>query len=131
MNKLDYYISNANSFEVFKKSILSFTRAMSKSIYNIHNSLGIKFLTRLRIGFSQLKEHKFRHNFQNSINPMCSCSNDIETTIHFFLHFANFTTQRKTLFDKITTINANILAENKDSIINALLFGKHKQSKFL
>ena len=127
MNKLDCYISNANSFEVFKKSILSFTRAMSKSIYNIHNPLGIKFLTRLRIGFSQLKEHKFRHNFQDSINPMCSCSNDIETTIHFFLHFANFTTQRKTLFDKITTINANILAENKDSIINALLFGKHKQ----
>ena len=127
MNKLDCYISNANSFEVFKKRILSFTRPMPNSIYNIHNPLGIKYLTRLRIGISQLKEHKFRNNFQDSINPMCSCSNDIETTIHFLLHFANFTTQRKTLFDKITTINANILAENKDSIITTLLFGKHKQ----
>ena len=45
---------------------------------------------------------------------MCCCSNDIETTIHFFLHFANFTTQIKTLFDKIITIGANILAENSE-----------------
>ena len=84
---------------------------MPNSIYNIHNPLGIKCL---RLGFSQLKEHKFRHNFQDSINAMCSCSNDTETTIHFFLHFANFATQIKILFDKITTIDANILTENKD-----------------
>ena len=45
---------------------------------------------------------------------MCSCSNDIENTIHFFLHFANFTTQIKILFDKIITIDANILTENSE-----------------
>ena len=56
---------------------------------------------------------------------MYSGSNGIETTIHFFLHFTNFNTQRKTLFDKITTIDANIFTENKDSIINTLLYGKH------
>ena len=58
---------------------------------------------------------------------MCSCSNDTETTIHFLLNFTYFTTQIKILFDKIITIDANILAENKGSIINTLLFGKHKQ----
>ena len=45
---------------------------------------------------------------------MCSCINYIEITIHFFLYFVNFTTQIKTLFDKIITIDANILAENSE-----------------
>ena len=90
---------------------------MSNSIYNIHNPLGVKYLTRLRIGFSHLKERKFKHNFQDSIDPMCSCSRDIETTIHSFLHCANFNIQRQTLFDKIATTDANILTKNKDSIV--------------
>ena len=55
---------------------------------------------------------------------MCSCSNDIETTIHFFLYCANFNIQRQILFDKIATIDANILTENEDSIVNTPLFGK-------
>ena len=97
---------------------------MPNSIFNIHNPLGIKYLTRLRIGFSHLKEHKFRHNFQDSIDPMCSCSSGVETTTHFFLHCANFYFQRQTLFDRITTIDENILTENEESIINTLLYGK-------
>ena len=97
---------------------------MPNSIYNIHNPLGVKYLTRLRIGFSHLKEHKFKHNFQDSIDPTCSCSSGIETTIHFFLHCANFNIQRQTLPDKIATINVNILTENGASIVNNLLFGK-------
>ena len=96
---------------------------MPNSIYNIHNPLGVKYLTRLRIEFSRQKERKFKRNFQDSIDPMCSCSCGIETTIDFFLHCANFNTQRQTLFDKIATI-ANILTENKDSIANTLLSGK-------
>ena len=123
-NKLDSYISNANSFEVFKKRILEFVRPLPNSIYNIHNPLGIKYLTRLRIGFSYLKEHKFRHNFQDSVDPMCSCNSGIETTAHFLLQCPNFSTQRQTLFDKIATIDANILRENENNIINILLFGK-------
>ena len=117
-------MSNADSFEVFEKRILSFIRPMLYSICNIQNPLGVKYLTRLRIGFSHLKEHKFKHNFQDSIDPMCSCSSGIETTIHFFLHCANFNTQRETLFDKTATIDANILTGNEDSNVDTLLFGK-------
>ena len=77
-NKLDCYIRSADSFKVFKKRLLSFIRPMPNSIYNIHNPLGVKYLTRLRIGFSHLKEHKFKHNFQDSIDPMCCCSSGIQ-----------------------------------------------------
>ena len=97
---------------------------MSNSIYNIHNPLGVKCLARLRIRFTHLKEHKFKHNFQDSVDPMCNCSSGIETTIHFFLHCANFNIQRQTLIDKIATIDVNILTKNEDSIANTLLFGK-------
>ena len=111
-NKLDCYIRNADAFKVFKKCLLSFIRPMTDSIYNIHNPLGVKHLTRRRIGFSHLKEHKVKHDFQDSIDPMCSCSSGIEKTIHFFLRCTNFNIQRQTLVDKIATIDANILTEN-------------------
>ena len=42
---------------------------------------------RLRLGLSRLREHKFNHNFQNCINPLCSCAVDIESTSHFFLPY--------------------------------------------
>ena len=48
----------------------------------------------------------------------------------FILHCTNFNTQRQTLFDKIATIDANILTENENSI-NTLLFGKpNSESSF-
>ena len=31
-------------------------------IYGIHNPVGIKYLTRLRVGLSHLPMHKFHHN---------------------------------------------------------------------
>ena len=68
----------------FLKNALSFIKPMPNSIYNIHNPPGVKYLTRLRLGFMHLKEHKFKHNFQDSIDPMCSCSSGIEEAIHFF-----------------------------------------------
>ena len=61
----------------------------------------MKLLTRLQVGLSHLHEHKFRHNFQDSLDPFCNCSRHIETTIHFFLHCSNYSNQRKTLFEKI------------------------------
>ena len=83
-NKLDCYISNVDSFEVLKKRVLNFVGPVRNSIYNIHIPLGVKYLTRLRIGFSHLKKHKFKNNFQDSRDPMCSSSSVIETAIHFF-----------------------------------------------
>ena len=96
---------------------------MSNSILNIDNSLGVKYLTRLRFGFTHLKVHKFKYNIQDSIDPMRGCSSGIETTINFFLHCTKFNTERQTtLFGKIATTDASILTEKDDSIINTLLF---------
>ena len=36
--------------------------------------MGIKYLSRLRLTLSYLNFHKFRHNFQDCLNPLCPCS---------------------------------------------------------
>ena len=58
-NKLDQDIRNAESYALFRKHLLSFIRPEANNIFNVHNAKGIKLLTRLRVGFSHLKEHKF------------------------------------------------------------------------
>ena len=110
--------------EIFKKHLLNLIRPNSDNAFNINNPLGLKLSTRLRVGFSHLKEHKFKHNFQDSVDPLYSCGNDIESTVHFFLHCPNFTTQRQTLLNKLKSINASILAENENSVARTFLFGR-------
>ena len=77
-NKLDPTIRNAESFDIFKSNILKFIRHAPRSFFNCYNHKGIRPMTRLRLGLSHLREHKFNHNFQNCINPICSCGMDIE-----------------------------------------------------
>ena len=123
-NKLDLEIRKSASLEIFQKHLLNFIRPNSNNLFNINNPLGVKLLIRLRIGFSHLKEHKLEHNFQDSVDPLCSCGNDIESTVHFFLHCPNFTTQRQTLLNKLKSINASIMTENENSVVRTLLFGR-------
>ena len=84
-NNLSPEIRNSVSHEVFKNSLLKFIRPSPNSLFNLSDSLGIKLLTRLRLGLSHLREHKFNHNFQDTINPLCSCSLESKSTTHFFL----------------------------------------------
>ena len=73
-NKLDEKIKGAPSFSLFKALLLKVGRPHANSTYRIHNPAGIRLLTCLRLGLSHLNEHKFRHNFADCVNPLCSCS---------------------------------------------------------
>ena len=79
-NKLDPSLWNSASYNVFKNSILKFIRPSPNKIFQCHNPKGIKLVTRLRLGLSHLREHKFKHSFQDTLNPLCSCGLYIETT---------------------------------------------------
>ena len=50
------------------------------------NPKGIQSLTRLILGLSHFREHKFKHNFQETLNPIFNCGEDIETSSHYLLH---------------------------------------------
>ena len=67
---------------IFKYRPLSFICPLESNVYNIFDPIGLKFLTRLRLGFSHLNEHRFRHSFQDCMNPLSSCSLEIEDTSH-------------------------------------------------
>ena len=89
-NKLDPGLRKAESLLLFKTNILKFKRPSSNSVYNCHNPKGLKLITRLRLGLSHLREHKFKHNFQDTINLLCSYGIGIESAEHFLLHCPQF-----------------------------------------
>ena len=78
-NKLDLNIRNSESLNIFQKTILNFIRPSGSTVFNCHSPKGVKLLTRLRLGLSHLREYKFKHSFQDSLNPICSSGNNIET----------------------------------------------------
>ena len=104
-----YILRNSSSFNIFRKSILKFIRPSANSFFNRHNPKGIKFITRLQLGLSQLCEHKFDHSFQDSLNPFCSCSLDIESTAHYLFHCPMYITERRTLLSTIANVDNNLL----------------------
>ena len=122
-NILDASIRNADSLSVFKNKILSFIGPSPNSVFNCHLPKGLKFLTRLRLGFSHLREHKFNHNFKDTINPFCSCGYDIETTSHFLLHCPLYSDSRSTFLNNIKKITGELVAKSDINLTNLLLYG--------
>ena len=108
-NNLDRSIRSSESFAIFKESILQFIRPTPNRTFNCHNPIGIKLITRLRLGLSHLRDHKFKHNFLDCLNPICCCGQDIETTVHYLPHCPFFSDERSIFFNNIQSINENVL----------------------
>ena len=86
-NKLNPEIERSGSYNIFQKSIdIKLYSTKCSKVYNINDAIGIKLITRLRSGFSHLRKHKFKHNFRDTLNPLCSCSIEVETVSHYFQH---------------------------------------------
>ena len=83
-NKLDLQLRNEKSFKKFRNILLKLGQPTPDLIYVIHRPLGLKLLARLRLGLSHLNKHRFKHNFKNCINPLCTCPLEVEPTKHFF-----------------------------------------------
>ena len=122
-NKLDWEIKNSESIVTFKKRILSFIRPSANSTFNCHNPRGIKLLSRLRLGLSHLREHKFKHSFQDSLNPFCSCGKgEVETSSHYLLHCSNYSEERLALLNTIRNIDKSILQLSHSKFTSVLIF---------
>ena len=80
----------------------------------------------MRLSLIHLDDHKFRPNFQDCLNPICSCGQETETTSHFLLPYLNYRCARKTILEKINLIDPNILQQRELSITKDLLFGSEK-----
>ena len=85
-NELDSDIKNVDSHTMFRKKLLAFIRRLENDTYGKYDPLGIRLLNRLRLGFSHLREHQSRHNFADTLNPLCSYS--LETEVQNFTFHA-------------------------------------------
>ena len=79
-------------------------------------------MTRLLLGLSRLREHKFMHNFQNCIDPLYSCGMAIESTSHFFLHCPLFDDKRITPLSTLRKTDCKLIETNESSLTETLLF---------
>ena len=114
---------NSESILVFKSRLLSLIRAVQNSVFNIFNPKGLILQTRLRLGFSHLNEHRFRHNFENYINSLCSCSVLTYDTLHYLQHYHLFSQHHFELMNSVKSILDNFVSLSDNDKKDILLFG--------
>ena len=130
-NKLDVNIRSLSSLSKFKKALLDSARTDGNSLFGIHDPTGVKLLNRLRLNFSHLNEHKFRHGFRDTLNPLCDCNSEVETTSHYLLRCHLFSNHRLKLLDNINQLDDTILTLSDKEITQILLYGSPNYSFFL
>ena len=75
-------------------------------------------------------------NFQDCLNPICSCGLDIESTSHSLLHCHTFDDERYTLLNTLNNIDCTLLELTKSSLSQTLLyrntlFDKEKNTRII
>ena len=109
-----------------KKYLISYD--LPQIPFLIFTTLKESNLLRLRLGLSHLREHKFKHSFQDTLNPLCNCDQDIESITHFFLHCPFFINERRTLLSTICSLDSKLLDSNDYDLTQTLLFGNTSQT---
>ena len=109
-----------------KHKLLEIVRPLGNSTYKICDISGVKLLTKLRVHFSALNEHRFKHAF-DCLSPVCFCGKDNENNKHFLLHCPLYDVLRGDLFDQLSDIPgldiASISNMDDDTLCHRLLFG--------
>ena len=129
-NRLDQDIRQSNSLAIFKRRLFSIIRPPAKSIFGIQNPRGLSILTQLRVGLSRLNFHKFKHNFNDTTNPLCPINDGVEDREHYFLLCHMYDDIRR---DLLNGVNAILLPHgmgnlSKDELVNILLYGHESLS---
>ena len=92
--------------------------------FAVHHNKVFKLLTLPRLNFSHFNEHKFRHGFRNTVDPMSKflCL-EIETALHFLLRCRLYSTIRRKLLDDISTAHSSLTNYPDEKLLNILLYG--------
>ena len=107
---------------IFKKKLLKFIHPSGSGVFRCHNPKAVELVTRLTLGLSHSREHKFKHGFLDSLNPICNCGQGIETSTHFLLQCSNYSNEIR-VWTLSGSIDGNILNKNNFNITETLLYG--------
>lgn len=119
---LDENLKKSSSLSVFKSTFLKGIRPQNKKCFNVNNKTGIKILTKLRVEFSDLRAHRFRHNF-NCLSPTCRCELEDESNTHYLTVCDIFSEQRINLFSSVSSLIPNFNSLSNEEITQYLLYG--------
>ena len=111
------HFENFPSIKRIKDHLISFFRPKTKSIFRIHDPIGLRYLFQFRVSLSPLKAHKMHHNFIDTPSDICHCNQGIEDSSHFFFTCQSYATQRATL---VTSVNEILHKNNLDNLGNQL-----------
>ena len=114
---------NSETINTFKQKLLPFIGPLESSIFNIFDPEGLKLLSRLLLGFSHPKEHRFWHNFQECLNPLCTCSLETEDTSHYLLHCHHNTPFRTYRTNSVKTFVVDFESLSDSKKVEVLLYG--------
>ena len=103
-----------------------FFNLKQKTLFAIHDPAGVKLLSRLRLKFSHLNEHKFRHNFKDALSPMCECGSETETAYHFFLRCPFFAINRQKFFNDLLKLDPSLRNLKDELLLDIILYGSGK-----
>ena len=106
--------------------MLSLTCVLEILYLKLVEQFQIQFLRLLRL--SDLNEHECKRNFQNCLNPLCSCSLEVQSTIHFFLNCHFFEKFRQILLEIVEKIINDISHFNNDLLVKQVMFGSPSYS---
>ena len=71
----------------------------------------------------------FRHNFADTLNPLCSCCLETEDTEHYFLRCQNNLSFCTTLMNDLNNINTAIASLNPNDLLRVILYGDESFNK--
>ena len=128
-NKLELKTRNS-CYLVFRNYLIRRIQLLAAPVYNIHNPLRLKLLTRLRFGLSQINEHRFSHNLKNCLNPLDTCSLEVEATADFFLYCHHFNAIRIKLNDILKAIDKDIMKLSDSFLTKVIFYGDSKYNNF-
>ena len=114
------YLSKIIYWIIYLIIYIKLLRPLENDIYWINDPLGVRLLNRLCLGFSNLKEHKSRQNFADTLNPLCSCSLETEDTEHYFQRCESNLSFCTTLMNDLN--NTAIASLNPNDLLSVILY---------
>ncbi len=112
-------------------SVLRIIRPPSKFVYRVNNPSGLAILTQLRVGLSNLNFYKFKHNFRDSLDLLCSTNDGVEDTEHYLLLCHTYNESRINFLSSVNAISLphGFINLSNDELLKRIIYG-HEQLPF-
>ena len=115
---------NETDINKFKIKLLSSFKPNKCDYYGIDDKVGLRFLTQLRVDLNPLRKYKFKHNFADTSDELCSSCDEIDDIHHYLLDCQRYLDIRKSLLDNVSgLIGTNVCNFKRIFIKNVLLYG--------